>query len=102
MGRFDESLATYEEVRPLIEGLQIPYLTTEVTEGLALTRLGLGQGEEAASLCAQRRAKAGRARHRPCRAARGRAGADRARARRHWRRALKQLDVAWKHLEAGG
>lgn len=50
MGRFEESLATYEEVRPIAEGLQHPHLMIELTEGIALTKLGLGQGEEAAQL----------------------------------------------------
>jgi two-component SAPR family response regulator len=50
MGRFDESLAMYEEARPIIEGLQMPYLATALGEGMALTKLGLGRGEEAAQL----------------------------------------------------
>ena len=50
MARLDESLATYEEVRPMAEGLQLPHLIIELTEGMALTRLGLGQGEAAAQL----------------------------------------------------
>lgn len=50
MGRFEESLAMYQEVLPLAEGLQLPYLMTEIHEGLALTRLGLGDGEEAQRL----------------------------------------------------
>ena len=52
MGRFDESLAMYQAAKPMIEGLQIPELTAEFIEGLALTRLGLGQAEEAAGLAA--------------------------------------------------
>ena len=52
MGRFDESLAMYQAAQPMIEGLQISDLTAEFVEGLALTRLGLGQGEEAAQLVA--------------------------------------------------
>jgi ATP/maltotriose-dependent transcriptional regulator MalT/two-component SAPR family response regulator len=52
MGRFDESLAMYQTAQPMIEGLQIPDLTAEFIEGLALTRLGLGQGEEASQLAA--------------------------------------------------
>lgn len=50
VGRFDESLAMYQEAQPVVEGLQFPYLTVEVTLGEALTRLGLGQGEEAIQL----------------------------------------------------
>jgi ATP/maltotriose-dependent transcriptional regulator MalT/DNA-binding SARP family transcriptional activator len=50
MGRFDESLAMYEEARPLAEALQAPYLLVALTEGMALTRLGLGHGEEATQL----------------------------------------------------
>ncbi len=49
-GRFDESLAMYQAAQPMIEGLQIADLTAEFIEGLALTRLGLGQGEEAVQL----------------------------------------------------
>lgn len=50
MRRFDESLATYLEVQPIAEGMQVPHLHAELAEGLALTRLGLGQGEDAARL----------------------------------------------------
>jgi ATP/maltotriose-dependent transcriptional regulator MalT/DNA-binding SARP family transcriptional activator len=50
MGRFEESLAMYLELQPIVEGLQIPYLKTELAEGMALTRLGLGEGEAAADL----------------------------------------------------
>lgn len=50
MGRFDDSLAAYQEVEAPIRALQIPELVVEFTEGLALTRLRLGQGEEAARL----------------------------------------------------
>ncbi len=57
LGRWDESLAAYEEVAPLAAGLQMPYLTTEIAEGLALTRLGLGQGEDAAQLARSAAAK---------------------------------------------
>jgi ATP/maltotriose-dependent transcriptional regulator MalT/DNA-binding SARP family transcriptional activator len=47
LGRLDESLAMYQEAQPLVEAVQVPDLVAEFTEGLALTRLGLGQGEDA-------------------------------------------------------
>ena len=99
MSRFEESLATYEEARPLIEGLQIPYLTTEVTEGLALTRLGLGQGEEAASLLRQVAPKPGES---PSRVAQHQVAlVQLALGRGDTGGALRLLEHAWKHYEAG-
>jgi len=50
MGRYDESLAAYQELQPMLEGLQVPYLVAAITEGHALTRMALGEGEEAARL----------------------------------------------------
>ncbi len=98
MGRFEESLATYEEARPLVEGAQIPYLLTELTEGLALTRLGLGQGQQAMALLRSVAPAAGAPPSRVARHAlaeaqvlldRGDAGA-----------ALKAIDTAWRISES--
>ncbi len=59
MARFEESLAMYTDVRPIVEGLQFPYLLTAISEGAALTKLGLGHGEEAAQLARTVAPKAG-------------------------------------------
>jgi ATP/maltotriose-dependent transcriptional regulator MalT/DNA-binding SARP family transcriptional activator len=98
MGRFDESEATYEAVRPLAETLQIPYLTAEVCEGLALTRLGMGQGEDAVQLA---RSVAPRAGDPPARVAQhALVEAQIAIERGDPAAALKQIDTAWQLLEA--
>jgi ATP/maltotriose-dependent transcriptional regulator MalT/DNA-binding SARP family transcriptional activator len=98
MGRFDESLAMYQEVQPLTEGLQIPYLSVEVAEGLALTRLALGQGEEASLLAKSVAPKASEA---PSRLAQhALLQAQIAIEKGDTTRALKQLDMAWKQMEA--
>lgn len=98
MGRFDESLAMYREAQPLADGLQIQYLLTQLNQGLALTKLLLGQGEEAAQLLRQTAPKSGDppssvAQHALAEAQlmleRGDAAA-----------ALKPIERAWKLLEA--
>ena len=97
MGRLDESLAAYQEVRPLAENLQIPYLMIEVTEGLALTRLGLGQGEEAIQLAKSVAPKPADA---PARIAQhALVDAQIALERGDAAPALKSLDIAWKQFE---
>ncbi len=97
MGRLDESLATYQAVRPLADSLQIPYLMTEVTEGLALTRLALGQGEDAAQLA---RSVAPKAADAPARVAQhALVEAQISLARGDAAPALKSLDMAWKQFE---
>ncbi|MBF6598986.1 MAG: tetratricopeptide repeat protein [Dehalococcoidia bacterium] len=50
MGRLQESLAVYEELGPMLATTQVPYLVAVITEGHALTRIALGEGEEAARL----------------------------------------------------
>lgn len=98
MGRLDESLATYEEVRPLAESLQMPYLSVEVTEGLALTRLALGHGEEALQLA---RTAAPRPGDPPARVAQhALVDAQIALERGDSAAALRSLDTAWRHFEA--
>jgi len=42
MGRFEESAATYAEARPVVEAVQMPFLMAHITDGLALTKLYLG------------------------------------------------------------
>jgi DNA-binding SARP family transcriptional activator len=97
MGRFDESFATYQEAQPLVDGLQIAYLGRELTEGIALTRLGLGQGEEASRLL---KTTAPRATDPPARfAAHAIAEAQVQLERGDAVAALKSIDLAWRHLE---
>lgn len=98
MGRFEESLATYEETRPLAETLQIPYLTAEIAEGLALTKLGMGQGEDAAQLAKSVVPKPSDS---PARIAQhAMVEAQIAIERGDAAAALKLLDTAWKLLDA--
>lgn len=98
MGRFDESEATYEAVRPLADTLQIPYLTAEIAEGLALTRLGMGRGEDAVQLA---RSVAPKASDPPARIAQhALVEAQIALERGDPTAALKQTEVAWRLLEA--
>ncbi|HYM16841.1 MAG TPA: tetratricopeptide repeat protein [Dehalococcoidia bacterium] len=97
VGRLDESLAMYQEVQPLASGLQVGALTMEVTEGLALTRLALGQGEDAARLVKSVVPKAsdGAARN----AQHALVEAQIALARGDTAAALKSVDTAWRLLE---
>jgi ATP/maltotriose-dependent transcriptional regulator MalT/DNA-binding SARP family transcriptional activator len=98
MGRFDESLAAYEEVKPLVDGLQIAYLAQEISEGLALTRLGLGQGEDAAQLL---KSVAPRPSDPPSRhAAHALAEAQVQLERGDASGAQKSIDFAWRHFES--
>ncbi len=98
MGRFDESLATYEEARPIVEGLQFPYLTSEVTLGEALTRLGLGQGEDALRLATRVAPKPAEG---PARVAQYHVvEAQIALGRGDTAPAIRSLDAAWKQVEA--
>jgi len=98
LGRFEESLALYQEVEPIATGLQLSQLITEVGYGLALTRLGLGEGELAAQAVKRLTPKpsdppARIAQHALAEAqlalGRGDAGA-----------AQKAADLAWRKLEA--
>ncbi len=50
MSRFAESDATYDEVRPIAAGLDMARLAVDIAEGAALTKLYLGEGEQAESL----------------------------------------------------
>lgn len=50
VGRHDDSVAMYEQALPLAESLHLSLLKTEIIEGLALTRLERGEGEEALQL----------------------------------------------------
>lgn len=98
MGRFDESLATYAEVEPIVQGLQIPYLANELTEGMALTELGLGRGEQAAQML---RGVAPKPSDTPDRiASHAIAEAQVMLERNDAAGAQKQLDIAWKIVEA--
>jgi DNA-binding SARP family transcriptional activator len=90
----------YEEVRPLAEGLEVPYLMTYLAEGLALTKLGLGHGEEAAQISrgvkpAENDAPDRIAQH-------ALVDAQIALERGDSSGALKLLDGAWKLLEEAG
>ena len=100
MGRFDESLAMYQAAQPMIDGLQIPDLTAEFVEGLALTRLGLGQGEQAAQLVASVTPKAsdGPSRHARHAVVQARVAIERGDALS----AVKTLDGALRRFEAAG
>ena len=77
----------YQEVQPLADGpADRRTCMAEVTEGLALTRLGAGSGRRGAAAPAKSVAPEASKRPAPRRAARARRGADRARARRRDRR----------------
>jgi len=100
MQRYDESLATYQEVLPMAEGLETPYLVTEITEGMALTKLYMGQGEEAAQLA---RSVAPKRDDAPARLTQhALVEAQVALERGDPAAALKLIDQAWKHLEPAG
>jgi two-component SAPR family response regulator len=100
MGRLDESLAAYEEVRPLADGLQVAYLSIELAEGMALTKLALGHGEEAAQLARSVKAADTDA---PERISRHElVNAHIALERGDAAGALRHIDVAWKVLDAAG
>jgi two-component SAPR family response regulator len=97
MGRFDESLARYDEAKPLIDALQLPYLTVAGAEGLALTMLGIGRGEEAAQLSRSVQPSDSDAPDRVAQHAL--VEAQIALERGDGSAALKQLDQSWKLLE---
>ena len=98
MGRYEDSLAVYAELQPVLAGLQVPYLVAAITEGHAMARLALGQGEEAARLLKTVAPKASDA---PGRIAQhALAAAQLALAKGDPVQALKQLDAAGRHLAA--
>ena len=99
MGRFDESLAMYQEAQPLVEGLQIPYLHGGVhRRPRADAARAWARAKRRCSCCeASRRSRGDRAGAHG--AARARGGADRAGARRCAGGASSRSTLARPHLE---
>jgi DNA-binding SARP family transcriptional activator len=91
-------MATYEAVQPLVASLQIPRLSIEITEGVALTKLGLGHGEEAAQLARSTAPKPADGAERA--AEHDVVDAQIALTRGDTAPAIKALDRAWKQFEA--
>ncbi|MEX2246659.1 MAG: tetratricopeptide repeat protein [Dehalococcoidia bacterium] len=100
IGRLEDSLEMYERARTAADALQVPYLHASVAEGMALTRLGLGQGEEAAQLA---RSVAPKRTESPSRLVQhALTEAQISLERGDPSAGLKSLDAAWRHLEAAG